>query len=606
MSNNERATRLSVSRFAAYGLKIAAIAAFVVWTNEGFLQRIALLQGQGRWVTLIGFVGIWGLSLVAVLVAAFQPHRWLRLSWAVLIGLASAAGFAYHHASGSELGVFDALSLWNARHEAVRAGAFYTQELYWFAGILLAAIVAFAVPPIPHGRLMKRWLTRLAWVPAVPVAAIAAIVLVKEGGGSEVLPSQFTPLSVGLVVGSKVAAGSMPQRSKIAWTWRGPFVGVAPRAASLSPRSAVTQAPGIRRIVLLVDESVRADYIDWTPGNPYTPELAALKSRIVDFGPAASGGNCSHYSNAILRFAAPRDGLGRELLATPTLWQYAKKAGFRTVFVDGQAGFNRNPGKLQNFMTVDEVADIDGFHTLDGAIAPAALDDTLLDIVLKELKTDDPVLIYANKNGAHFPYDIGYPSEARLFRPTMSESPTDSSTSRIDSFRNVVRWSVDRFFKRLLDEASLKDTVIIYTSDHGQAFNPHRLTHCTVEQPDPREALVPLFVITGNEALRARLAEAAAASRGNASHFSIVPAVLELLGYGHDDIARTFGESLLYKNARPPGFTTGDIFGLFADKPRWHTIDLERDYLESDAMPAVSAQANRAAQGEAAGDALLR
>lgn len=589
-------SRINVQRAALYAVKLAALAAFLLWTNGGFLQRIVLLQGQHRLGTLIAFAGLWGVSLVALLIAAFQPNRWLRLGWAIVIGLTTAVGFAYHRASGSELGVLDALSLWNARHEASRAAEFYAADFYWLAFIMLIGILVFTLPPAPRGAFAKRWLTRLAFVPALPVAVIAAIVLVKEGGGSEALPTQYAPLSVGLVLGSKVIAEPLPHRSHVSWTWRGPFAAAAPRAETAPPRAAVTHAPEIRRIVLLVDESVRGDYIDWTPGNPFTPDLARFKDRIVDFGPAASGGNCSHYSNAILRFAAAQDGLGRKLLSTPTLWQYAKKAGFRTVFIDGQAGFNRNPGKLQNFMTAEELHDIDGFYALDEKIAPPALDDKLLDIVEGEVKSDKPVLIYANKNGAHFPYDEGYPKDASLFRPTMSESGSDGTQARVDSFRNVVRWSVDRIFKRLFDETSLKDTVIIYTSDHGQNFQPGRLTHCTVEDPDSREGLVPLFVITDNADLRARLTAAAAASRGHGSHFAIVPTVLELLGYGKADIAKTFGPSLLEKSARKTEFTSGDIFGLFAE-PRRHPIDLGKDYLEPAAIaagkPNVSARSGQ-------------
>ena len=337
---------------------------------------------------------------------------------------------------------------------------------------------------------------------------------------------------------------------------------------------------------MMIGESVRGDYIDWTPGNPYTPELASLKDKIVDFGPAVSGGNCSHYSNAILRFGAREDAVGRAMLSQPTLWQFARKAGFRTVYIDGQAGFNRNPGKLQNFMTAAEAHDIDDFYALNEKIPTPRLDDKVLDIVMNEVKSDKPVLIYANKNGAHFPYDEGYPESARLFQPTMSQSSTDTSASRIRSFRNVVRWSVDRILARLIrDTDGLKDTVIIYTSDHGQAFNPKHFTHCTVENPDPREGLVPLFVVTGNPALKARFEKAAAESRGHGSHFAIAPTVLDLLGYDRQAVAKAYGASLMDKSTRATRFTSGDIFGLFAEKPRWHPVDLSKSYLEPDANP---------------------
>ena len=587
----------SRKRAALYTLKIAALLAFLLWTNGGFLQRIALLQGQQRWVTLIGFAGLWGLSLAALVVAAFQSHRGVRIFWAAVIGFTTAVGFAYHRASGSELGVLDALSLWNARHEATRAAEFYAADFYWLAAVMALGILVFAMPPAPRGATARRWLTRLAFAPALPVAVIAAIILVKEGGGSEALPTQYAPLSVGLVLGSKVVAAPLPHRTRVSWTWRGPSAGAA------SPQDAAAHGPRVKRIVILVDESVRGDYIDWTPGNPFTPELARLKDRIVNFGPASSGGNCSHYSNVILRFAGAQDALGRALLSTPTLWQYAKKAGYRTVFIDAQAGFNRNPGKLQNFMTGEEVRDIDGFYALDEKIAPPALDDKLLDIVKAELESDRPVLVYANKNGAHFPYDEGYPRDQAVFRPTVSETGSNATQERINSYRNVVRWSTDRLFKRLFDETSLEDSVIIYTSDHGQNFQPGRLTHCTVEAPDPREGLVPLFVITGNEALRARLARAASESAGHASHFAIAPTVFELLGYDRADVVATFGPSLFDRSTRKTEFTSGDIFGLFS-QPRRHPIDLSRDYLEHEA--AVAGRSEVLAGGGTGGTAVAR
>jgi lipid A ethanolaminephosphotransferase len=195
------------------------------------------------------------------------------------------------------------------------------------------------------------------------------------------------------------------------------------------------------------------------------------------------------------------------------------------------------------------------------------------------------VFIYANKNGAHFPYDEDYPEKAKLFRPAMSDSGVDTMASRIRSYRNAVRWSVDRIMARLIDHAQTADTVVIYTSDHGQAFDPARFTHCTTENPDPREGLVPMFVTTGNSALGARLAHAAQESHGHGSHFAIAPTVLDLLGYNEAEVAKVYGASLLDKSERNPEFTSGDIFGLFAAKPRLHPIDLKRDYLEPVANP---------------------
>ena len=572
-------------------VRLTAIAGYIVLTNPGFMHRVSLLQNQGRWTTLAFFLSVWGLSLAALVVVALHQRLWVRAFWATAIAAATAVGFAYQKASGTEFGVFDALSLWSARHEAGRAMDFYASDLAVLAMVAAGGLLVLTAPPAIRHVPAQRWLSRLAWTPVVPVALIAAIILLKEGGGSQALPTQFAPLSVGLVSAVKISSNAVPERRAIGWT------------------------PGrrqARHVVMLVDESVRGDYIDWTPGNPFTPELARLRSGVVDFGPAASAGNCSHYSNALLRFAAARKHLGTDVLTNPTLWQYAKRAGYRTVFIDAQSAFNRDPGKLQNFMTADEASSIDRLETMPANVPTAELDDRLLDIVMEELRSAQPVFIYANKNGAHFPYDASYPAAEQLFRPTMTDALAATANegiarrtissyveaapmrARINSYRNAIRWSVDRFFKRLFDEAALDDAVVLYTSDHAQAFAPDRLTHCTIEDPDPREALVPLFVTASSPLLRERFAAGAQASRGHVSHFALAPTLLELFGYAKPDIAGAYGPSLFERNAEPPGFTSGDIFGLFSQRVRWHPIDLEGSYLEPDAtvVPPRNVSAN--------------
>ncbi|MPZ59369.1 MAG: sulfatase-like hydrolase/transferase [Rhizobiales bacterium] len=568
------------TRWIMLAARLVAIAGFVALTNPGVAQRVVLLQTQNRWATLAAFLAIWGLSLTALLIVALHRRLWVRAVWAAAIGAATAVGFAYLKASGTEFGIFDAISLWGARHEAARAVDFYSSEMTLLAIVAAGGFLVLAAPPAIRIIPVQRWLSRLAWTPVLPIVLIAAIGVAKEGGGTQGLPTQFVPLSVGLVTAAKIAASPVPQRQAIQWT---------------------PESPKVRHIVMLVDESVRADYIDWTPGNPFTPELAQLRPRLVDFGPAVSAGNCSHYSNALLRFAAAREHLGTGVLTNPTLWQYAKRAGYRTVFIDAQSAFNRNPGKLQNFMTADEARDIDRLVTMPANVPAPELDDRLLDIMMEELRSEQPVFIYANKNGAHFPYDASYPASERLLRPTMSDALRAATSegvahrtistyveaaterARINSYRNAVRWSVDRFFKRLFDEAALNDAVMFYTSDHGQAFNPDRLSHCTIEDPDPREGLVPLFVTASSPVLQKRFTAGAQASHGHASHFSLAPTLLELFGYAKRDIAGAYGPSLFERNAEPPGFTSGDIFGLFSSQVRWHPVDPTRSYLEPDA-----------------------
>jgi len=551
-------------------IRLALVLLFVVLTNSGFADRFKLLLAAERYTTLIPWIVIWGLSLGAMVVAALQPSRVVRVFWAVVLSASTAAGVGYGLASGSDISVFDVISLWNARHESGRALEFYRYDVLWAALVFVIGFFLLVAPPVPQAPGLRRALKWLGFAPAVPVAIIAAIVLMKSGGGSQVMPRQFQTLALGMVAGSKVAT------------------------ARVLPRRDVTTAPerpaAVRNIVVLVDESLRADYIDWRPGNPYTPQMAAARDRFVDFGQAVSGGNCSAYSNAILRLGAARSDLVSSINTSPTIWQYAKRAGFRTVFIDGQSGFIKNPGRQQNFMTMGEAADIDEFVTFDGDVSLPELDFQVLSEIARRLDSDQPVFIYANKNGAHFPYDEGYPESEAVFRPTVEETGDTASPIRVNSYRNVIRWSVDGFFQKLFDTADLSHTAIVYTSDHGQAFADGRLTHCSVENPDPREGLVPLMAITGDAGLKARFARGADLNRQRASHFAITPTLLDLMGYGAKDVRTAYGASLFEAGDGAAAFTSGDLFGLFRNEVSWTALDLKANHKEAfgDPLPAGS------------------
>ena len=60
----------------------------------------------------------------------------------------------------------------------------------------------------------------------------------------------------------------------------------------------------------------------------------------------------------------------------------------------------------------------------------------------------------------------------------------------------------------------------------------------------------------------------------HASHFEIAPTVRQLLGYPRQPVMAKFGPSLFDANREAAAFTSGDVFGLFSSKVRWHSVDL--------------------------------
>ena len=560
-------------RVKLFLLATLVLTGFMAVTTIGFFDRIVLLIEQQRFGTLIGYLGVCAICWACLLVAAMQPRRLVRWLWAAVLSASVAASQAYFLVSSSELGPFDVLSLWQASHEIGRAANHYASAVGWFAAVFAVSMAVIVLFPTPGFKLWYRHGTKLAWLPVLPVALIGAIVVHKEGSGAQGLPQHFAPLAVGSVTLAKSAM--QPETGQ----------------RLVPARPAVK--PAVRNIVMLVDESVRADYLSLAPGNFFTPMLAARKERIVDFGAAASGGNCSHYSNALIRFGAARGNIAHTVKTNPSIWQYAKQAGFRTVFIDAQATVNKNASRLQNFMTVKETVQIDRLVTFDDVATPD-LDQRLMEVIKQELAGSGPVFIYANKNGAHFPYHHGVRDDGSQLQAAAAGSKTEVIKSYIDN----IRWNVDRVLADFLDTADLSGTLVLYTSDHGQNFEPDRLTHCSVEDADPREGLVPMMAMTGNGETRARLRIAARQSFNRTNHFQLVPSVLDIMGYRHGEIAEMHGRSLFAKPwSTSARFTTGDIFGLFRTEVRWSAIDLSQDYLEDEArrLAASSGEVNLSA-----------
>lgn len=531
-------------------IKLLALLMFILLTNPGVFDRISFLYNDGRFVTIGIFLVLWILSVAVLFAVSFHPSLATRFAWSLPLSVSAAAAFGYRYVQGSEFFVFDVLGLWGARHEAGRAAEFYASAIGPSLAIFALGVVAITIPP--GLRIRSVFYRRgVSLAPLLPILLIAAVVLYREGKGSEALPKQFSPLSLAALAAYKIGLHSVPSREEV----------------HIKAGAALADS-----IVMIVDESIRADFVSMAPGNPFTPQFAEERARWVDFGPAVSTGNCSNISNALLRFMSKKEDVIGSAHTSPTIWQYAKAAGYRTVYIDAQAGFIKAYGKLQNYMTAKETFWIDRLHKFGADVPTHRLDDDLIDIVLKELSRGDKVFIYANKNGAHFPYKENAPADYSVSVPSELPEGVHDTTLSPDYMR-AVRWSTDRTMARLSREAKWDRTAIIYTADHGQNFEADRLTHCNSHtNVDEQEGLVPLLVATDVSSLRKKLNAVAEAFPEKASHFAIAPALMEMMGYAKADISSLYGDySLLDNLEAAPVFVSGDIFGLFGAKASLHS-----------------------------------
>jgi hypothetical protein len=539
--------------------QIAAVVALVAITNTELLPRVFLLLKQGRFGTLATTGVIWTFALACVALVLLEKRNSVRLMWALVLAISGTIAWGFQRAAHLELSVFDILGFWEARHEAGNASAIYGEAIKLALILSVVSFGVYAMPYISRQWGMRRFAVLRAAVPVLPIAVIAGIVFMKGGNGHFAMPKQFSQISLAALAGGKLAVNPTVTRNEV--------------TLKAGPVKAATH------ILYLVDESLRPDYLTLTPGNTTTPHFAAFAQSMVNYGPAASGAICSNYANAILRFMPARSDIGGAVSSIPTVWQYAKAAGFRTVYIDGQGHAIENETRLQNFMTLAERKSIDAFYPLP-EISSKDADLAVLDIIEKEFAKPGHVFIYANKQGMHFPYDQNYDVGNVRYHPTQTEAGTNDTASMINSYRNAVSWNVDAFFAVFSKRISMKDLAMVYTSDHGQYFAPGEATHCKSSDSHPEMALVPLFAYVDNPAGMAALAVGAERSKGLPNHFQIAPTLLNWMGYAEKDVGLHYKESLTAGTVFDPAYTLGDIFGLFSSDVEWVKLDLNKDYRE--------------------------
>lgn len=171
----------------------------------------------------------------------------------------------------------------------------------------------------------------------------------------------------------------------------------------------------------------------------------------------------------------------------------------------------------------------------------------------------EPLFILAVKKGLHFPYNDKVPEEKRKFKSKNDALEIDEKSELINSYKNAVAYLTDDFFRGLLKNKKFDQTVIIYTSDHGQNLldNGVNMSHCSTDNTSPFEGVVPLLAITSNNAYKEKFDRAVLKNRDKASHFNIYPTILNLFGFQNETIEKRHGKTLFDDITEPRRFLSG-------------------------------------------------
>ncbi len=311
----------------------------------------------------------------------------------------------------------------------------------------------------------------------------------------------------------------------------------------------VSKKARFKNIIWIIDESITGSYLSINGYNkettPYLASLLKNNDDIVNYGIVNSVSNCSSPSNLYLRLGLnPRGQFdfmkAKETL--PTIYHYAKRAGYSTWLYDSQT----SKDTLQNGMSVYDIKQVDHFNTLDRNIEQNKRDKIFLDdmqMVLRQNSTEKKFIVMV-KFGAHFPYLLSYDTEYTFFEPAMETTyggmTIENKPKLINTYLNAIRNNTDRYLEELLDKIELKDTIIFYTSDHGQNIleNDNKTMHCNKKNIVKNEVTVPLILFTEEAKEMFPISK-----DKHYSQIQIFPTTLSLMGYG-DTIVKKYGNTL--------------------------------------------------------------
>lgn len=563
--------------------KVLLIGLYLLCDMQSWLDRVEALSSNPQ--MLLVFFALYIASVAALVAAAFIPSALVRLPLALAFAAGSMVLHTYEWTTTTPFTYNSFETMLSSTGDAGDAAAQYAQSMIRAGATALLLLVALALP-VRHVRLPFR-LHLL--VPTAVISGITLLIFLRGGEGTRGLPAALTPVAYTGIKAGLYLTSQEGERRPISF--------------------AHDAAPPAHDIVLIVDESISGHYLDINdPQGVYSalandwPGLA-----VANFGIASAVTNCSAGSNRTLRFGGTRDNFIHVSAVYPSVWAYARNAGMRSVYIDGQ----RDDGELHNLKSAEERAEIDDFIQLGRDVPVVERDHRIADILSGHLNNDIAEFIYVNKVGAHFPVADKFPDSATRYWPTLQRGKmtdiTDMGSVNSDlsgtldewqlyrnAYRNTLLWNVGGFFDRLLPTVDPAKAVIIYTADHGQDLHerghPGKGTHCSSE-PFPEEGAVPLVVIDDAEEPRLDLEGSLAANHDGLSHFRIFPTILKLMGYGEREFAEIYGPTMDQPGPEQLAFTT-TYFNRLGRELTW--IDIDPAELSS---PPATDHDNRLAAG---------
>ncbi len=343
------------------------------------------------------------------------------------------------------------------------------------------------------------------------------------------------------------------------------YLGETKGAASERRQVLPIEAKTLRgNIVFIVDESARADHLSvngYERATTPTLDRLAETNLLRSWHSAVSGATESVGSNRLLLVGlAELPDRADDLRRAPTIFQYARAAGYRTFYFDGQnySDWIGDRTDRREFGRVFTDRDFPGIAAYD-------LDRAFAARIREIVGSSTGNFIWVNKRGVHFRYEKNYPAQQTVWATDNAEvAPTEKYEARrqslADNYDNAILYNSESFFQTLVGDRLPAQTIFVYTSDHGQTLLPDRATHAGDSKP---EALVPILLIGDDERLRRADTGFAAA------HRNLFATLLDLMNYPMEARREPYAASLLTATAadsQPRTYFVGNPSGAFGGK----------------------------------------
>jgi glucan phosphoethanolaminetransferase (alkaline phosphatase superfamily) len=339
-------------------------------------------------------------------------------------------------------------------------------------------------------------------------------------------------------------------------------LGLSEQASQMRPRTRESlPVPALhpavtpkRNVLFVILESVRADAtcLGYEPDCRRTEATNQLFPERFAFRQMRSMDSTTAVSLAVL-WSGLSPVESRDMLHTwPLIFDYAHAAGFDTAFWTSQNMLFGNVRLWVKNLGVNKffsATDLDPISDLD----MGAPEDLLADRVIQEFGTlHEPFMAVVQLSNVHYPYYLE-PSGPQPFQPSSrSKAPEDNPYFK-NFYQNAV-YQQDQHLAKMLGHVRSteagKRTVIVYTSDHAEAFREHNQMGHTFSLFD-EEIHVPGWIDAPPGTLTAEEAQSLRAKeREYVFHVDLAPTILQLMGVDQDPAiarykARMPGHSLL-------------------------------------------------------------